>query len=84
MAAGNPCQPEPTTETTNGSRKSLSARTNNPKNKLLYLECQWKPHKSIIVELKLSKSKIYNLGTKCITGLNSSESQEQLKSPGLD
>ena len=39
MAAGNPCQPEPI----------------NPKNKLLYLECQWKPHKSIIVELKLSK-----------------------------
>ena len=29
MAAGNPCHPEPTTETTNGSRKSLSARTNN-------------------------------------------------------
>ena len=55
MAAGNPCQPEPTTETTNGSRKSLSARTNNPKNKLLYLECQWKPHKSIKVDLKLSK-----------------------------
>ena len=35
--------------------KSLSASTNNPKNKLLYLECQWKPHKSIKVDLKLSK-----------------------------
>ena len=41
--------------TNNSSRKSLSTRTNNPKNKLLYLECQWKPHKSIIVDLKLSK-----------------------------
>ena len=39
MAAGNPCQPEPIF----------------PKNKLLYLECQWKPHKSIKVDLKLSK-----------------------------
>ena len=55
MAAGNPCQPEPSTTTKNAGRKSLSTRTNNPKNKLLYLECQWKPHKSIIVELKLSK-----------------------------
>ena len=53
MAAGNPCQPEPSTRTTNGSRKSLTTRTNIPKNKLLYLECQWKPHKSIMFELKV-------------------------------
>ena len=56
MAAGNPCQPEPTTEWQQmAAGNPCQPEPIIPKNKSLYLECQWKPHKSITVDLKLSK-----------------------------